>query len=344
VPQALVPVDGGVALAGLPLMGYGSDFDFNTSSSGCAFDTGADRVFSVPVPAGQRLSVSATTNGDIAVNIVQSAAACMATPLVCSAVGDVGFGGMPETETARWDNASSTTQTAVVIVESHDAMPAPFDLSVAITRPPYLMTAMSSACDNLAAVTTTPQLTSTTTPALGDDVTTMPSALPFAFTYFGRGVTHFSVSSNGFLQLYTSATGTPASAASNDAIPVAGSPDGVVAPFWDDLTPQMGTTSSVVSAVLGSGSTRHLTVQWTSMELFSAAGSAVTVQAKLYETTNVIELSACTLTPGTDPADVNLEKGLSATVGIENTDGDDAVRFSYNAPSLVAGQTVRLVP
>ena len=48
------------------------------------------------------------------------------------------------------------------------------------------------------------------------------TALPFTARFFASDVTHFSVSSNGFMQLWPSSAGTPLSSATNAAIPTAG--------------------------------------------------------------------------------------------------------------------------
>lgn len=350
LPQVVTVADGGVTLAAQPFMGFASDYGFSTNAMGCSFGTGADRVFQVALPPNQRLTAAATTAGDLAVNIVRDVAACRADPLVCLANGDRGFGGttaMPETETAKFDNTATTAQNLIVIVDSHSATTPAFDLALRvgpIPPPPYTVAMMSGACDTFTTVTPTPLLTDSTMPPLADDEFSDTAALPFAFSYFGTPVTHFAVSSNGFMQLFTSSADFGSSSASNDPIPTEGDPEGIVAPFWDDLDLVSTTASKIVGGVFGTGTTRHYTVQWEQMMLFSVPGSSITVQARLYETTNVIELHACTLTAGTDPADMDRERGLEATVGIESVDGLEGIQHSYNQANVTAGQVIRYTP
>lgn len=351
LPRALVPVDGGVALTAAPLAGFSDDFSFATNAMGCEFGTGLDQVFEIPVPAGQRLTVVASGETDITLNLLRDVAACRAPPLVCLAAAEnvhSGAVGMPEVERIRYDNTATTAQNMILVLDTFTGAPAgTFSLDVRvgpIPPPAYTVTMMSGACDSFATVTPTPLLTDATTPPLDDDTVSATFALPFAFSYFGAPATHFSVSSNGFVQLFDSATAAGSSSASNDPIPTPGSPDGVVAPFWDDLDIISPTASKVVSGVFGTGTTRHLTVQWEQMEVYSVAGSSVTFQARFFETTNVIELSACTLTPGTDPFDMDRERGLEATVGIESLDGSEGLQHSYDMPSVTAGQVIRYTP
>ncbi|MBL8923062.1 MAG: hypothetical protein JNJ54_29705 [Myxococcaceae bacterium] len=352
VPDGGVP-DGGatgfIALQNEPLLGYASDFSFFTNSIQCTFGNGPDRVFQVPVGPGQRLRATVSGVADLALNLVQDAPTCRMDPLVCLAEADMngsGTAGMPEVEALRYDNTSATARSMVLIVDSFGSASAPFDLDVRvgpIPPPAYTVSMLSGMCDSFASVTPVPLLTDTTTPALSDESVTDTLALPFAFSYFGQSVTHYSASSNGFLQLFTSAMGMGDTAASNDPLPTAGAPDGVVAPFWDDLN-LINASSRVIGGVFGSGSTRHLTVQWEQVMRYGVMGSSMTFQARLYETTNVIELQACSLTPGTDPGDADLERGLEATIGLESVDGFEAIQTSYDMPFWTAGQVIRYTP
>lgn len=351
LPRALVPVDGGVTLTASPLAGFSDDFSFATNAIDCEFGGGLDQVFQIPVPAGQRLTVVASGETDITLSLLRDAAACRAPPLACLAAAEnvhSGAVGMPEVERIRYDNTATTAQNMIVVLDTFTGSPTgTFSLDVRvgpIPPPAYTVTMMSGACDSFATVTPVPLLTDTTTPPLDDDIASDTFALPFAFSYFGAPATHFSVSSNGFVQLFDSATGSGSSSASNDPIPTPGGPDGVVAPFWDDLDLVSTTASKVVSGVFGTGTTRHFTVQWEQMEVFGVAGSSVTFQARFFETTNVIELNACTLTPGTDPFDMDRERGLEATVGLESLDGSEGLQHSYDMPSLTAGQVIRYTP
>lgn len=336
------PGDAGVTLTAQSLGGYANDFDFNTVTSSCLFGLGADRSYLVTVPPNLRLTATVNSTADLAVNIVPSAAACQLSPLVCLGAAETN---MSMQASARSD-ALATSRDVLVIVDASGApaSSATFDLSLQLSRPPYTVVTMSAACDSFASATVVPLLTSTTMPVIDDDAVTATLPLPFAFSSFGTPVTHYSVSSNGFLQLFTSAAGVGDEALSNLPIPDVLEPNGVVAPFWDDLDGSANPAARVVGAIFGTGSMRRYTVQWEAVPVFGVTGSSVTVQARLYETTNVIELQLCAATPGTDPFDADRERGLSASVGIEAPDGTDGLQFSFETASLTVGQVIRYTP
>jgi hypothetical protein len=66
------------------------------------------------------------------------------------------------------------------------------------------------------------------------------------------------------------------------------------------------------------------------------------MQAKLFETTGVIELHYCTLTPG---AMAPLVTGSSATIGIESPDGRNGRMHSHERAMAVSATTaLRFTP
>ena len=91
----------------------------------------------------------------------------------------------------------------------------------------------------------------------------------FPVTYFGQSYSTAYVSSNGFLALGSSAGATPTS---NAAIPTTAAPNGVVAPFWDDLNPAAG--GAVYAGVTGSAPNRTLHVEWFNVPHFNFFGPA----------------------------------------------------------------------
>lgn len=106
----------GTPLTAQSLANYGDDYNYDNSATGCSFGSRSDRVYSVLVPAGQALTVTATpdSTNDLAVNIVDGAAACGTT---CLAYGDSDYSG-DEPETATLVNNTGADHTYLIIVDS----------------------------------------------------------------------------------------------------------------------------------------------------------------------------------------------------------------------------------
>jgi hypothetical protein len=156
----------------------------------------------------------------------------------------------------------------------------------------------------------------------------------------GQASTHYSVSSNGFTQLWTSTTGTPSSATTNAAIPTAATPNAYIAPFWDDLVPGANNRIHVLDVATAP---RHFTIEWTDHTIFGQTGSLVRFQVKLFETTNVIEFHYCRVTTGASSNAV--VTGSGATIGVENSTGTIAVQQSKDtANAIMQGGGFRFTP
>ena len=158
--------------------------------------------------------------------------------------------------------------------------------------------------------------------------------------FFGERQLEYSVNSNGLVQLWPSLTGMPSASLDNTAIPNAGGPNRFIAAFWDDLFPEMG--SQALTRTLGTAPNRRFVVQWTNFSNYNDRMARMTFQAKLFETTNVIELHYCAITPGAMPP---LATGSSATIGIENADGTRGLQHSNNTAMSVSATTgLRFTP
>jgi hypothetical protein len=219
--------------------------------------------------------------------------------------------------------------------------------SVTVARTPYVVSTITAACDDLSAAPDV--LGPATTPVLGDNTVSTNQPLPagFAFSYFGAAVTNFTASSNGFAQLFTSATATGSSTPTNNAIPNGNSPNGTVAALWDDLYPVAG-VSRVRAATSGSAPNRVFTVEWMDLAIatdvpVSPGPERLRFQTKLYETTNLVEFHYCSLQVNGGAADQ--AGGSSATVGLESLAGDNGTRHAFNAAgSVVSGGGLRFSP
>ncbi|MBK9035203.1 MAG: DUF4215 domain-containing protein [Myxococcales bacterium] len=242
---------------------------------------------------------------------------CSGTPSVCVPV-ICGDGIIAGTETCDDGNttASDGCSAACAVEAGFYCGSAP-----SLCRP--TPTTVSLACTDMTGATTLN--------ATGDDVVSAAVALPFAYTLYGTAVTHFRVSSNGYLGLVTSATGTVASAFSNTTLPTTATPNGMLAPFWDDLD-LTGTGTRYL--VTGAGPTQKLTIEWNALT-FSTVATLV-FQAQLTPD-GFVEYHYCSGT-----GDAARASGSSATIGAENLAGTVGRAFSFNVVNSVTPGTTAL--
>jgi subtilisin family serine protease/chitodextrinase len=154
-----------------------------------------------------------------------------------------------------------------------------------------------------------------------DGSVTVP--LPFAFRFFGGSQTSVKVSSNGYLVFGSSA----ASAWSNVRLPDSAVPNGVVAPFWDDLS--LSTRGAVWYRAVGTAPTRRFVVEWAGVPHYLDDGDS-TFEAILEESSGDIVFQY----QDVDFGDEFESYGASATVGIEDTAGTVGRTFSVDQASL----------
>jgi len=154
----------------------------------------------------------------------------------------------------------------------------------------------------------------------------------FQIPFFGQSYGTAYVSSNGFLTLGSSAG---AIEYLNAAIPTGAVPNGVIAPFWDDLYP--GSTGSVHAGVAGAVGSRVLYVEWFNVPHFSLTGSGTaTFEVALHEATGEIKFQWL----DTDFGDSRWNLGASATAGLERPDGVIGRQLSFNQTLLTPGRAV----
>ncbi|MGV3624870.1 MAG: lamin tail domain-containing protein [Archangium sp.] len=157
--------------------------------------------------------------------------------------------------------------------------------------------------------------------------------LPAPFNYFGTPFTSLTAVTNGFLTF-----GSPITTSayfSNPTTPSTTAPNGVVAPFWDDLDERAGAKVAAWNA------TDRFIISWESYQPLSTPGEA-NVQVHLLNS-GVIEFHYGAMTPvtGTDQPRYN---GNSATVWLEAPNGSYAIPFSINTASLSPNSGIRFTP
>ncbi|MCK4914744.1 MAG: S8 family serine peptidase, partial [Candidatus Eisenbacteria sp.] len=143
----------------------------------------------------------------------------------------------------------------------------------------------------------------------GEDNNFGPFPLGFDFSYYGEIFNSIRVGTKGWLS-FTSASGTY----TNQPIPTALEPNNMLAPFWDDLSPNFGGT---VYYFADAGNDRFI-VQWDAVIHFPD-GPPETFQAILNADGSIVYQYH---TVAVDDV---------CTVGIENAAGDDGLQVIYNA-------------
>lgn len=291
--------------------------------------TGTALFYTVDVPAGQTLTARATPYPGMDA-VVRLLSACGATTCLASA----NTGAVGAAETLRYANTTSATQRLVLAVGgATNATNGVFDLDVALSRE-YLITSIPPACETLAGGAAVPGVA-------GDDSVSPAADLPFPFTFFGARQLEYTVNSNGLVQLFPALPATGSNAYINVAIPNAATPNGFIAAFWDDLFP-VPMVSRTTQQTLGTAPARRFVVEWRDYSFFSDRMARLTFQAKLFETTGVIELHYCAINPGTNAGNAT---GASATVGIESPDGRSGTQHSFErAMAVSAAAALRFTP
>ena len=165
----------------------------------------------------------------------------------------------------------------------------------------------------------TPSYVEGTTPLAlsGDDNFTQVN-LPFGFSFYGQTYNSAFVATNGYLNFLAGN-----SIFGNSAIPSSFAPNGAIYPFWDDLF--VGTGSSMFTSELQNP--HRFLIEWRNTHFFGDTSRRVDLEVILYETGQI-------LTQYRNIAADGREQGNSATIGIENAAGDDALQFSFNTASI----------
>jgi subtilisin family serine protease len=151
--------------------------------------------------------------------------------------------------------------------------------------------------------------------------------IPFPFDFYGQSKDSIYVASNGFLTFNPSLG--LFGGYSNEQIPVASVPNDLIAPFWNDLEPQLAGGSIHYLAT-----SSVLIIQYTNIPSFGTITGKVTFQAKLYRNGDIEFLYK-------DVATASFLK--SATVGIENATGTDGAQVVFNNTYLQDSLAVRFI-
>jgi len=142
-----------------------------------------------------------------------------------------------------------------------------------------------------------------------------PITIGFDFNYYGQTYDELYINTNGFISFGTGSTDL-----SNDPIPATGTPNNIIALFWDDLRYFDGTTH-----IYYGGSSSALVITYKDICHYSSTynpSSNIVAQVILYADGKILM----------QYQDVvgSMTSTHSATIGIENSDGSKGIQYHYN--------------
>lgn len=286
--------------------------------------------YTARVGAGQQLiATAARVDGPSFQPIIRLTDACAS--LTC--LGASTFVSGPTGPTARvvYTNDGPARDVLILLSSNNSLMSAGrATLNVQIATPPYAISRIPTACDDMTTATVVSE-------AVGDDTGSPSFPLPFTFTHFGERMTAWSVSTNGYLQVWSMGGRSTGALGATD-FPNPSAPLSAISPFWDDLEVR---SPSTISSRFVTAAPRHFTVAWNNLN-FCCGGTSierVTFQAKLFET-GVVEFHYCALTPGAPRAAAG-----SASIGMQNSTGSRGVTFALRrAGAADATSAIRFTP
>lgn len=145
------------------------------------------------------------------------------------------------------------------------------------------------------------------------------ASIGFTFNFYGSDFTTAYIGENGMIGFAEAGMGSY----SPTSLPDSGTPNNLIAPFWEDLTPNGG--GGIYYETQGSAPNRVFIVQYQDRSLWEDNSNKVTFQARLYEgSNNIIFAYDSYIDTGAGG------NGSYATVGIENSDGTDGLMYSYS--------------
>ena len=166
--------------------------------------------------------------------------------------------------------------------------------------------------------------------ALSGDEDAKTITLPFPVKLYGVSYSSASVTTNGLINFLEPRLGDY----DNVALPSAEKPNGTVAAFWDDLV--LDKKSTVQTATTGTAGSRKFAVVWNNAAFVGNTSARVSFEAVFEEATGSVTLQYQGLSTASP------ENGASATVGIENQAGTDALQYSFNEPVLKDRSAIRI--
>lgn len=162
-----------------------------------------------------------------------------------------------------------------------------------------------------------------------DDSMTGPIDMGFTFSFYGNNYSQIYVCNNGYVTFTNDGC-----SYTNGAVPNAGTPNNIIAPYWDDLY----TLGEVRYETLGTSPSRRFVVSWLGVDQYAARGQGdMTFQAILYETNNRVKMQFM----DTLVDNAGISYGAGATIGIEGAGGTAGTQFSQDTQTLSDGYALQ---
>lgn len=159
-------------------------------------------------------------------------------------------------------------------------------------------------------------------------------ALPFSFKFFGATYSQISIGDGGIIGFDSFAFQPTTDLPSTDF------PNNIICPFWDLLTPCEGGT--VYVGTVGQSPNRKVVVSWVLVARLLNSEQPFTFQVWLEENSQRIQFQYQSVENGTPEEGAS---GALATIGLEQSSGQVAARYSYQGSALVAnGQAILFTP
>ena len=169
---------------------------------------------------------------------------------------------------------------------------------------------------------------------LSDDGVSPPQPLPFDFIYYGHRYSEIYVGANALIGFLPFGLDTPY----NSDLPNPAAPNAILCPWWDDLNPAAG--GEIRIGTTGVAPRRSVVVSWIGVPPRGRLFYAFTFQAELQEGSGQIIFRYLNVQPSRSRG-----AGRTAAVGIENSTGQVASKFSYGGSTLLQNnQAIRWVP
>jgi glucose/arabinose dehydrogenase len=160
----------------------------------------------------------------------------------------------------------------------------------------------------------------------GDD-NVLQITMPFGVRLYGQAYTTGWVDTNGVIS-FVAPNGSSWNHGAIPSAPAANKPNAAVYPFWDDL--DVDASASVRTAVSGTAPNRQFVVEWRNVKFFANSAARVSFEVVFSENGDIA-------VAWKDIDSASIERGGSATVGIENAAGTVALQYSLNQPVLRTG-------